>query len=57
MKPDEMKQFIQDAFKAIIVDINATEETYSTYFSKDCIQYVDGKELDYEGFVQHIKAL
>lgn len=57
MKPDEMKQFIQDAFKAIIVDTNATDETYSTYFSKDYIQYVDGKELNYKGFVQHMKAL
>lgn len=56
MTPNEIKKFIQEAFLNVIEDMNATEETYTKYFSKDYIQYVDGKKLTYADFVAHMKA-
>lgn len=56
MTPAEMKQFIRDAFANVIEDVNASEETYAKYFSKHYVQYVDGKQLDYDDFVAHMKA-
>jgi len=57
MSPDETKKFIKDVFINLIENRDANEETYAKYFSKDYIQYVDGKILDYDHFVRHMKAL
>lgn len=56
MNPQEIKNFLKEAFANVIEDMNATEETYANYFSKDYVQYVDGKKLTYSDFVAHMKA-
>lgn len=35
--------------------MDATEKTYSKYFSKYYQQYVNGKKLNYDAFVAHMK--
>lgn len=57
MSPDELKKFIKEVFINLIVNRDADEKTYAKYFSKDYIQYVDGKILDYDHFVRHMKTL
>lgn len=56
MTTTKIKQFIQETFLNVIENMNATEKTYAKYFSKDYIQYVDGKKLNYSDFVTHMKA-
>lgn len=53
----EAKEFIKAAFVNLIENKNADEETCAKYFSKEYIQYVDGKILNYDHFVAHMKAL
>ncbi len=48
------KKFIAKVFKEVIQDLNANEETISNYFHHDYIPYVDGHELNYTDFVQHM---
>lgn len=55
MTSDEAKQFIKEVFANVVENMNATEETYAHYFSKDYIQHVDGKTLNYDQFVAHMK--
>jgi ketosteroid isomerase-like protein len=57
MTPNETKQFVKEIFKNTIENMDATEETYAKYFSKDYVQYVDGKTLKYNDFIAHINAL
>lgn len=57
MLPDEAKKFIKQAFIDLIENKSADEETCAKYFSKEYIQYVDGKVLDYDHFVKHMKTL
>lgn len=57
MTSNEIKNFIQQVFQQAVEDMNATEVTYSKYFSKDYIQHVDGKKLTYSDFVAHMKTL
>ncbi len=54
MTPDEVRQFLKEAFAAIIENMAAGEEDYAQYFSPDYVQHVDGKVLDYDGFVAHM---
>lgn len=56
MTADELKFFLQKAFANTIENMSATDKDYATYFSPDYIQLVDGKELNYEKFVLHMKA-
>ncbi len=56
MAPDETKKFVKEIFKNTVENMDATEETYAHYFSQDYIQYVDGKTLDYNGFIAHMKT-
>ncbi len=51
-----LKKIILNVFK-IMTDINATEADYTKHVSKDYIQRVNGEVLDYNGFVDHMKAL
>lgn len=48
------KDFIERVFKEVIEDLNADETIISQYFSPHYIQHVDGHELNYEDFVQHM---
>src|SRR5579862_8411692 len=57
MTPTETKKFIRETFMSVLENMNATEEIYSKYFSKDYIQYVNGKTLNYNDFVAHMKTL
>ena len=56
MNHKETAAFIREAFKNVIENIDADEAVIEKYFSKDYKQWVDGHELDYEGFVSHMKA-
>jgi limonene-1,2-epoxide hydrolase len=48
------KHFIERVFKEVIEDLNANEKIISQYFSPHYIQHVDGHQLNYEDFVQHM---
>jgi hypothetical protein len=56
MTSDEMKNFVKEVFTNTIENMHATEDTYNKYFSKDYVQYVDGKTLKYNDFIAHMKA-
>lgn len=45
-----LKNAISDIFDGDTVD----ENVVAKYFSKDYIQYVDGKTLDYQQFIEHL---
>lgn len=57
MTISENKQLIKNMFHDVFEDTNASEITYEKYFSKDYVQYVDGKTLNYDDFVNHMRAL
>lgn len=48
------KNFIEKVFKEVIENLEADENTISQYFSPHYMQYVDGQQLNYEDFVQHM---
>lgn len=50
------KQLIQNCFRDIIENMQATEKECGQYMSKDYIQKVDGKTLTYLDFIKHVKA-
>lgn len=52
----ENKQFVKKVFANAIENLHANEEMYAKYFSKNYIQYTDGKTLNYSDFVAHLKA-
>jgi ketosteroid isomerase-like protein len=56
MTPAQMKQFVQNALVDVVEDMGATEKTFAKYFSPEYIQYVDGRTLDYNSLVEHMKA-
>ena len=51
------KELVQQSFKEVIEDMEYGEAAIERYFSKDYLQYVDGKELNFKGFCQHLKVL
>ncbi len=53
---DATRVFVKNVLKTVIEDMQVTDQTYETYFSKDYIQHVDGKTLNYTDFVNHMKA-
>lgn len=56
--PEEwaLKKVIENNFQ-VSTNLEATEEDFARYHSKDYIQYVDGKVLNFEEYVVHRKAL
>ena len=48
------RDFIERVFHEVIKDLKANEQTISQYFSPHYIQYVDGHQLNYNDFVQHM---
>lgn len=55
MKTDN-KQLILLAFQKVIETADADEQAISHFFHKDYKQYVDGVQIDFNGFVQHMKS-
>ncbi|QDP71955.1 nuclear transport factor 2 family protein [Legionella israelensis] len=50
------KSILKQAFKTIFEENQIDELTVAEFFSKDYQQWVDGHQLDYQGFLQHLKA-
>lgn len=50
------KELIRNAFKAVVENQTYDPTIIEKYFSRDYHQYVDGEELDFDGFCQHMKA-
>ncbi len=57
MQPNELKQFIQAAFNNVLENLPLADSVCDKYFSKNYIQYVDGKKLNYDDFILHLKML
>ncbi len=51
----DYKNLIRESFNAVVEDLNYDQAMIDRYFSPNYRQYVDGKELDYEGFCRHMK--
>lgn len=52
----DYKNLIKESFNAVVEDLNYDQAMVDRYFSQNYRQYVDGKELDYEGFCRHMKV-
>lgn len=50
------KAILEQSFIALF-DGNKTVEDVAKFFTTDYTQWVDNKELDYDGFLQHAKVL
>ncbi|WP_293308342.1 nuclear transport factor 2 family protein [Pedobacter sp. UBA5917] len=50
------KALIRKAFKAVVENPIYDQTSIGQYFSPEYRQYVDGEELDFDGFCQHMKA-
>jgi len=53
---ENYKALVKESFKAVVEDLTYNEAAVEKYFSKKYVQKVDGKELDYQGFCQHMKV-
>ena len=51
------KQKVQRAFTTLINEGQVDPATIAEHFSPHYRQWVDGKELDYQGFIEHMQAL
>jgi hypothetical protein len=51
-----LKKVIENSFM-VSTDMNATKADYARYHTKDYIQHVDGKVLNYDEYVAHREAL
>ena len=51
------KQIIRNAFHEIFENPDSDIDSIGKYFSKDYIQHVDGKTLNFEAFIKHIQTL
>ncbi len=54
---NNVKQLIRDAFQAVFEDPHVDEKKIGEYFSEEYVQHVDGKTLDFKGFIQHLNNL
>ena len=57
MTSNEAKTLIKQAFIDLLEKKGADEKTCEKYFSKQYTQYVDGKVLNFDEFVKHMKML
>lgn len=48
------KQLIKDAFSQIVESTSADEKVIADFFHPKYQQYVDGQQLDYSDFIQHM---
>jgi hypothetical protein len=53
---ENYKDLIKEGFTSVVTSEKFNEVVVEKYFSKDYKQHVDGHELDYDGFSQHMKA-
>lgn len=53
---EQQKQTLLAAFESIFERQENDEENVSRYFSKDYTQWVDGHELDFQGFIEHLQS-
>lgn len=51
-----LKKIIEDAFK-VSTNLKAADADYALHRSKDYVQYVDGKCLNYDEYVAHRQAI
>lgn len=50
------KELVKQSFKAVVEDMDYNEAVIERYFDAHYRQRVDGKELDFKGFCQHMKV-
>ena len=55
MTPAQTKEFIKEAYSNAIENLNASDEAYSQFFSKEYIHHINGKTLHFKDFVARIK--
>lgn len=53
---EEIRLFVEKSLRLVIEDMEVSDSVYEAYFSKDYIQHVDGKTLNYADLVHHMKA-
>ncbi|MCH9644171.1 MAG: nuclear transport factor 2 family protein [Gammaproteobacteria bacterium] len=51
------KELIKGSFRDIFESESIDDAMVAKYFHPDYKQYVDGKELDYNQFIEHVKQL
>lgn len=56
LSKDEARALIENAL-ASLLDPQQRAEDLSRYFAPNYVQIVDGKQLDYDGFIDHARAL
>lgn len=56
MLSNDVKQFVKNALVDVVESMSVAEETYVKYFSKQYVQHVDGKTLDYSQLIAHMNA-
>jgi len=52
----DLKARLKEGMKAIFAEPTFNEKTIQKYISPNYIQYVNGETLNYQDFIQHIKA-
>ncbi|CCG85419.1 nuclear transport factor 2 family protein [Erwinia piriflorinigrans] len=52
-----VKRTVIEALKTLITDPLHVESKIAVFFAADYQQRVDGKQLDYSGFIRHMEAL
>lgn len=53
----DYKKLVQEAFRDVFENDKFSEKVISKYFHPEYKQYVDGKELNYKQFLDHMKHL
>lgn len=53
---ENYKELLKEGFQSVVTSQTFNEDLIAKYFSKNYKQVVDGQELDYDGFCEHMKA-
>ncbi|HEY0177105.1 MAG TPA: nuclear transport factor 2 family protein [Pedobacter sp.] len=51
------KELVKEAFAEVLANPEFNEQTIARYFGPDYQQHVDGKVLNYDQFVSHMKVI
>lgn len=54
--PRALKAFLREAFTRVMEDLEPVDSAYGSYFARDYVQHADGRTLDFDRFVAHLKA-
>ena len=57
MNTNCLKELVKRSFNALLENPSFDPSHFEEYFSKDYIQYVDGKTMDYVGLLEYAKTL